>query len=154
LDVHLDRFTPATGPTRFEAGTPPIAEAVGLHAGLDYLSALGMDAVRAHELTLTDYALNYLKEELGESLRIFGPSTAKDRGAVISFELEAVHPHDVGQVLDQSGVCVRPGHHCAKPLMRRLGVNATARASFGIYNNEDDVHVLAMALQEATRLLS
>lgn len=154
LDVHLDRFTPAVGPTRFEAGTPPIAEAVGLHAGLDYLSALGMEAVRAHELALTDYALGYLKAELGDSLRIFGPSTAKDRGAVISFELEGVHPHDVGQVLDQSAVCVRPGHHCAKPLMRRLGVNATARASFGVYNNEDDVHVLAMALREATRLFS
>ena len=154
LDVRLDRFTPADGPARFEAGTPPIAEAVGLHAALNYLGRLDMDAVVAHEAELTSYALAYLDEQLGSTLRIFGPPAGADRGPVISFELEGVHPHDIGQVLDQDGVCVRPGHHCAKPLMRRLGVNATARASFGVYSTREDVHVLASSLAEATRLFA
>jgi len=153
LDVRTDRFLPAEPPQRFEAGTPPIAEAVGLAAAIDYLGAIGMDRVRAHERSLTSYALSALSDRLGDRCRVFGPPAGDDRGGVLSLELDGVHPHDVAQVLDQYAVCVRPGHHCAKPLMRKLGVPATARASFGIYNTETDVDALISALGEAARLL-
>jgi cysteine desulfurase/selenocysteine lyase len=151
-DVKKDGFTPSTLPWKFEAGTPPIAEAVGLGAAVDYLSEIGMDRVFEHDLQLTAYAQKVLTERFGDTLRIFGPAGTEDRGGVLSFELEDVHPHDLAQVLDQSGVCVRAGHHCAKPLMRRLGVNATARASFYVYNDESDVDALAEALGEAATL--
>ncbi|HWG73852.1 MAG TPA: SufS family cysteine desulfurase [Acidimicrobiales bacterium] len=151
-DVRLDGFTPTEVPWKFEAGTPPIAEAVGLGAAVDYLSAIGMDAVRAHERSLTAYALRALREHHGANLVIHGPSDPDRRGGVISFAYKDVHPHDLSQVLDQRGVCVRAGHHCAKPLMRRLGVNATARASLAIYNDEADVDVLVEALGDADRL--
>lgn len=146
LDVRKDGFTPNDIPWRFEAGTPPITEAIGLGAAVDYLSAVGMDAVRAHEISLTRYALDALHDRFGEGIRIFGPAEAEARGAVLSFAFGDVHPHDVSQILDQYGVCVRAGHHCAKPLMRRLGVNATARASFALYNDERDVDNLVEAL--------
>ncbi len=148
-DVRLDGWTPNDIPYKFEAGTPPIAEAVGLHAAVDYLSGLGMEAVREHEVSLTAYALRALTERLGDDLTIHGPSEPAQRGGVISFEYADVHPHDVSQVLDQRNVCVRAGHHCAKPLMRRLGVGATARASLYVYNDERDVDALADALEEA-----
>jgi len=149
LDVRKDGFTPNDIPWRFEAGTPPITEAVGLGAAVDYLSAVGMDAVRAHEISLTRYAMDTLGERFGDDLHIFGPPDPTARGGVLSFSYRDVHPHDISQILDQYGVCVRAGHHCAKPLMRRLGVNATARASFGLYNDESDVDTLAEALAEA-----
>jgi cysteine desulfurase/selenocysteine lyase len=149
LDVRLDGFTPNELPWRFEAGTPPITEAVGLGAAVAYLEALGMDRIRAHEASLTRYALAALEERFGDGLTVFGPPAGDDRGGVISFALAGVHPHDVSQVLDEYGVCVRAGHHCAKPLMRRLGVSATARASFGVYNDEDDVDTLVEALVAA-----
>ena len=149
LDVRKDGFTPNEVPWRFEAGTPPITEAIGLGAAVDYLSAVGMDAVRAHEISLTTYALCTLKERFGEDIRIYGPADPSARGGVVSFAYRDVHPHDISQVLDQYGVCVRAGHHCAKPLMRRLGINATARASFALYNDESDVDTLADALAEA-----
>ncbi len=149
LDVRKDGFTPNDIPWRFEAGTPPITEAIGLDAAVDYLTAVGMDAVRSHEISLTDYALTSLRQRFGDDLRIFGPPDATGRGGVISFAYRDVHPHDISQILDQYGVCVRAGHHCAKPLMRRLGVNSTARASFGLYNDEADVDTLADALAEA-----
>ena len=151
-DVRLDGFTPNELPWKFEAGTPPIAETVGLGAALDYLEGLGMEAVRAHEIELTAYALRTLSERFGDDLTIYGPADPADRGGVISFSYKDVHPHDVSQVLDQSGVCVRAGHHCAKPLMRRLGVGATARASFYVYNNEADVDALADALDATSDL--
>jgi len=154
LDVRLDGWTPNEVPHRFEAGTPPIAEAVGLAAAMDYLDGLGMAAVRQHEVTLTGYALRTLTERLGERITLHGPSEPAQRGGVVSFELEGVHPHDVSQVLDQHGVCVRAGHHCAKPLMRRLGVPATARASLYVYNDTDDVDALAGALEEASSFFS
>ncbi|MEO6988830.1 MAG: SufS family cysteine desulfurase [Aquihabitans sp.] len=154
LNVTLDGFTPADLPAKFEAGTPPIAEVIGLHAAIDYLDALGMDAVRQHEVEITNYALRTLAERLGEKLTIHGPADAESRGAVLSLALEGVHPHDLSQVLDQHGVCVRPGHHCAKPLMQQLGVGATARASFYVYNDTDDVDSLADALQEAADFFS
>jgi cysteine desulfurase/selenocysteine lyase len=149
LDVRKDGFTPNDIPWRFEAGTPPITEAIGLGAAVDYLTAVGMDAVRAHEISLTTYAMTTLQERFGTDLRIFGPKDPTARGGVLSFAFRDLHPHDISQILDQYGVCVRAGHHCAKPLMRRLGVNATARASFALYNDESDVDVLADALAAA-----
>jgi cysteine desulfurase/selenocysteine lyase len=152
LDVRLDSFRPAPPPARFEAGTPPIAEAVGLTAAVDYLSEVGMDRIRAHERALTDHALARLDEKLGSDLRVFGPPSGEDRGGVISMAYRDVHPHDLAQVLDQFCVCVRPGHHCAKPLMRRLGVQATARASLSLFSDEDDIEALIEGLHEAGRL--
>jgi len=149
LDVRKDGFTPNDIPWRFEAGTPPITEAIGLGAAVDYLRAVGMDAVRAHEITLTRYALDTLADRFGSDIRIYGPPAAEDRGGVLSFAFRDVHPHDISQILDEYGVCVRAGHHCAKPLMRRLGVNATARASFALYNDERDVDTLVDALDAA-----
>ncbi len=152
LDVKLDSFRPAPPPARFEAGTPPIAEAVGLTAAIRYLSDIGMDRVRAHELALTDHALARLDEKLGPDCRIFGPPAGEDRGGVLSIAYRDVHAHDLAQVLDQFGVCVRPGHHCAKPLMRKLGVQATARASLSLFSDEHDIEVLIEGLVEAGRL--
>ena len=154
LDVRLDGFTPADLPAKFEAGTPPVAEAVGLHAAIDYLDALGMDAVREHEVSITAYAMRTLHERLGDQLTIHGPAEPAARGGVLSLALDGIHPHDLSQVLDEHAVCVRPGHHCAKPLMRVLGVGATARASFYVYNDTDDVDALADALADAASFFS
>ncbi len=154
LDVRLDGWLPNELPWKFEAGTPPIAEAVGLGAAVAWLDDLGMDAVRAHEVALTAYALTTLADRLGEELRVFGPTDPDLRGGVVSFTYKSIHPHDLSQVLDQSGVCVRAGHHCAKPLMRRLGVGATARASFYVYNDETDVDILGDALVAASDLFA
>ncbi len=153
-DVRLDGFTPNEVPHKFEAGTMPIAEAIGLGAAIDYLEAIGFDAIRAHERALTGYAIDTLRERFGERLTVFGPETADERGGVVSFELENIHAHDVSQVLDSHAVCVRAGHHCAKPLMRNLGVAATARASFYIYNDEADVDALVEGLNEVEKLFS
>jgi cysteine desulfurase/selenocysteine lyase len=152
-DVRLDGFTTNDVPWKFEAGTPPIAEAVGLSAAVRYLEALGMEAVREHERSLTAYALSALRAAHPE-LVIHGPASADDRGGVISFQYRDIHPHDLSQVLDEAGVCVRAGHHCAKPLMRRLGVGATARASFSVYNDEADVDALVSALSDADALFA
>jgi len=148
-NVTQEGFKPAALPHKFEAGTPPIAESVGLGVAVDYLSALGMDAVREHEVRLTSYALRSLSSRFGDTLTIHGPSEPALRGGVFSLELEGVHPHDLSQVLDEHGVCVRAGHHCAKPLMKVLGVGATARASVYIYNDESDVDALADSLEAA-----
>jgi cysteine desulfurase / selenocysteine lyase len=134
-------------PWKFEAGTSPVAEGVGLGAAVDYLSDVGMDNVRAHEKELTAYALERLPEIDG--LRIFGPPDPDRRGGVVSFELEGVHPHDVAEICDREAVCIRAGHHCAMPLMRMLGVAATARASFHVYNTREDVDRLVDALEKA-----
>ncbi len=153
-DVRLDGWTPNEIPWKFEAGTPPIAEAVGLGAAVDYLSDLGMEAVREHEVALTTHALTTLAERHGDDLRIFGPPDAHDRGGVLSFTYRDVHPHDLSQVLDSAGVCIRAGHHCARPLMRRLGVPATSRASFYVYNDEADVDALSEGLLAAADLFA
>jgi cysteine desulfurase/selenocysteine lyase len=145
-DVRIDGFEVTELPWKFEAGTPPIAEIIGLGAAVDYLNALGMDRVRAHELELTAYALRTLTDRLGNDIEIYGPADPVDRGGVISFSYKGIHPHDISQVLDERAVCVRAGHHCAKPLMRRLGVGATARASVYVYNDEADIDALADAL--------
>jgi len=151
-DVRTDGFTPATGPSRFEAGTPPIAEAVGLGAAVRYLEGLGMTHIMGHEKDLTADALGRLSSVFSGRVRVIGPSGTVDRGGVISLDVDGVHPHDVAQVLDQFGVCVRPGHHCAKPLMRRFGLAATARASYGPYSLTQDTDVLIDALGHAVEM--
>jgi cysteine desulfurase/selenocysteine lyase len=148
-DVRLDGFTCAELPAKFEAGTPAITEAVGMHAAISYLSSLGMDNVRAHEIEVTKHAIATLKARYGDDITIHGPTDTAVRGATLSFKFKDVHPHDVSQVLDQANVCVRAGHHCAKPLMKLLGANATARASFYIYNSNADADALADALADA-----
>jgi cysteine desulfurase/selenocysteine lyase len=152
-DVRLDGFTTNDVPWKFEAGTPPIAEAVGLTAAVEYLTALGMPAVRAHEQSLTGYAIAALSDRYPD-LVIHGPLDPSGRGGVISFNYKDIHPHDLSQVLDEAGICVRAGHHCAKPLMRCLGVGATARASFSVYNDQADVDALVDALATADRIFS
>ncbi|HJR25644.1 MAG TPA: SufS family cysteine desulfurase [Acidimicrobiales bacterium] len=149
LNVTKEGFTPNELPWKFEAGTPPIAEAVGLGAAVDYLTGLGMEAVREHEVALTGYALRTLHERFGDDLTIHGPAEPAERGGVLSFSYKDLHPHDLTQVFDQHGVCVRAGHHCAKVLMRQLGVAATARASLYVYNDEADVDALADAVADA-----
>ncbi|MEA2207974.1 MAG: cysteine desulfurase / selenocysteine lyase [Solirubrobacteraceae bacterium] len=131
-------------PYKFEAGTPPIAEAVGLGAAVDYLAALGMERVREHERSLTAYMLQRLAEVPG--LRVVGPPEAERRGGLASFTIEGIHPHDIAELADRGGVCIRAGHHCAQPLMRCLGVGATARASVGVYNDRSDIDALLDAL--------
>jgi cysteine desulfurase/selenocysteine lyase len=149
LNVTKEGFIPNELPWKFEAGTPPIAEAVGLGAAVDYLSTLGMEAVRTHEVALTGYALRSLTERFGGDLVIHGPSEPAERGGVMSFTYRDLHPHDLTQVFDERGVCVRAGHHCAKPLMKELGVAATARASLYVYNDESDVDALGDAIVAA-----
>ncbi len=148
LDVRKEGFVPNEIPWRFEAGTPPIAEAIGFGAAVEYIEGVGMDAVRAHEHALTGYLLDSFAERFGDDVRVFGPRDLHDRGGVVSFAYRDVHAHDVSQVLDSYGVCVRAGHHCAKPLMRRLGVAATARASVALYNDRSDVDALCEALTQ------
>ncbi len=154
LNVTKEGFTTADVPWKFEAGTPMVAEAVGLAAAVDYLNVLGMDEIRAHETKLTAYAMRCLKSRYADTITIHGPSEPAERGGVLSFEFGDVHPHDVAQVLDEAGICVRAGHHCAKPLMRVLGVPASSRASLYLYNNESDVDALADALERADEIFS
>jgi cysteine desulfurase / selenocysteine lyase len=151
-DVRLDGFTTNDIPWKFEAGTPPIAEAIGLGVAIDYLRGIGMGAVRSHEQALTSYAMKALKERYGDDIVIYGPPPSAVRAGIVSFSYKDIHAHDLSQVLDEVGVCVRAGHHCAKPLMRCLGVGATARASFSIYNDDADVDVLVDAIGRADAL--
>jgi cysteine desulfurase/selenocysteine lyase len=147
--VRMEKTTFLPPPARFEPGVPPVAQVAGLSAAVDYLTALGMDNVAAHEESLTAHALDALREIPG--LRILGPDTTKDRGGTVAFEVAGVHPHDMGQVLDELGVAVRTGHHCAWPLHRALGVQASTRASFYIYNTHDEVEALADGIRYAQR---
>jgi cysteine desulfurase/selenocysteine lyase len=151
-EVSLDGFTYAELPHKFEAGTPPIVEVIGLGAAVDFLSAIGMSEVRRHEIELTNYAYNALTQRYGDDITIHGPTNPELRGATFSFAFRDVHPHDVSQVLDQHNVCVRAGHHCAKPLMRLIGANATARASMYLYSNEADVDALVEALGDVSSI--
>ena len=154
LDVRRDGFTPNELPHKFEAGTPPIAEIIGLGAAVDFLDSLGMENVRQHEIALTDYALRSLNDRYGDEIVIHGPSDPLQRGGVISLEYRDVHPHDLSQVLDQRGICIRAGHHCAKPLMKELGVVATSRASMYLYNDESDVDALVDSLESAGEMFA
>ncbi len=146
-DVGLYESRWAPVPQKFEAGTPPVAQAVGFGAAVDYLTAVGMDNVRAHEQAITGYALKRLAEV--PDLTVYGPRDPTNRGSAVSFTLADIHAHDIATILDQRGVEVRAGHHCAKPLMRHLAVPATARASFYLYNTNDDVDRLIDGLAEA-----
>jgi cysteine desulfurase/selenocysteine lyase len=150
--VQLDKSTYKEPPHKFEAGTPNIADCIVWSDAIDYLQGASLDAIRAHEKQLTAYALS----QLGEipSIKIFGPRDLEQRGGVVSFHLDAAHPHDVAQVLDQEGIAVRAGHHCAQPLHRRLGVSASTRASFYLYNNEEDVDALVRGLHVVSRMFS
>jgi cysteine desulfurase / selenocysteine lyase len=141
--VELDYSTWADPPEKFEAGTPSVADAIGLAAAIDYLEAIGFDAIRQHEIQLTNYALGQLREVPGVTL--YGP-VGDDRAGVISFTVDGAHPHDIASILDYEGVAIRAGHHCTQPLMRRLGVTATARASIYVYNTEEDVDQLVGAV--------
>lgn len=144
-EVHLDHSTWSDIPHRFEAGTMNVAQVIGLGAAVDYLNDLGMENVREHEKNLGEYAYRRLSET--EGIEIYGPE--KGRTGVVSFSLPDVHPHDISQLLDEEGVAIRSGHHCCQPLMRRLGVAATARASFYLYNTEEEVDALVDAIQKA-----
>jgi cysteine desulfurase / selenocysteine lyase len=134
-------------PFKFEAGTSPVAEGVGLGAAIDYLAETGMERIRAHEKDLTAYTLERLAEVDG--LRSFGPPDPERRGGVVSFAIDGIHPHDLAELCDREAVCIRAGHHCAQPLMRRFDVPATARASFHVYNAREDVDRLVDALRGA-----
>ena len=148
--VGTDRITYGVAPNRFEAGTPPIVEAIGLGAALDYMMQLGRDRIAAHEASLRDYA----SARLGDLnwLKVYG--TTPDKGAILSFTVDGLHPHDVSTVVDRSGVAIRAGHHCAQPLMDRYGVPAMCRASFGVYNTRAEVDALADALIRARDLFA
>ncbi|HVE27683.1 MAG TPA: cysteine desulfurase [Sporichthya sp.] len=150
--VRMEGSTYAPAPHRFEAGTPPIVQAVGLGAAIDYLSAIGMDAVRAHEHAITGYALERLQTVDG--VRILGPTENIDRGGAISFELGDLHPHDVGQVLDSLGIAVRGGHHCARPVHARFGVTASNRASFYLYTSPAEIDALVEGLDHVKSYFS
>jgi cysteine desulfurase/selenocysteine lyase len=153
-DVRLDGFTTNDVPWKFEAGTQPIAEAIGFGAAVDYMTALGMPAVRDHEMRLTRYTLDALRDRFPDSLTIYGPLGTSVRGGAVSFLFDGIHAHDISQVLDEDAVCVRAGHHCAKPLMRQLGVPATTRASVYIYNDEGDIDVLVESLAKAQKFFT
>jgi cysteine desulfurase / selenocysteine lyase len=146
MRVELESSTFKEIPWKFEAGTMNIAQEIGLAAAIDYLSELGMDAVREHEKQITAYAIERLQ---GIGAKVFGPTDVEQRGGAVSFWYRDIHPHDLAQVLDGDGVCIRAGHHCAQPLMRVLGVPATARASFYVYNSMDEVDALIASLQRA-----
>jgi len=146
MRVELESSTFKEIPWKFEAGTMNIAQEIGLAVAVEYLQDLGMDAVREHEKELTGYAISRLVEA---GARVFGPTDLDARGSAVSFWYRDIHPHDLAQVLDTDGVCIRAGHHCAQPLMRELGVPATARASFSVYNSRDDVDALIASLAKA-----
>ena len=143
--VQLESSSWAKLPEKLEGGTPNIVGAIGLGVAAEYLSKLGMEAVRAHELDITEYALNRLSAL--EGVELYGPDDPAERGGVISFKVREIHPHDVGTVLDGEGIAIRAGHHCAQPLMRKLGVPATARASLYIYNTTDEVDALVAGIE-------
>ncbi len=148
--VFLDRATYNEIPWKFEAGTPNIADAIGWGVAIDYLAGVGMDQVRAHEIELTEYAIERLSEE--PDVTLFGPRDARKKGGVVAFNLGDVHSHDVAAVLDNEGVCIRVGHHCCQPLMRKLDIPGTARASFYLYNDTEDIDRLVTALASVRRI--
>ncbi|MFL2640641.1 MAG: cysteine desulfurase [Dehalococcoidia bacterium] len=137
-EVYEDRFTWKEAPLKFEAGTPNFADVAAFGVAIDYLDNIGMENVRKHEIDITTYAMDQVKK-IDMGIKVFGPEDLDIRGGVLAFDFPGVHPHDVAQMMDWDGIQIRAGHHCAQPLMRRLGVAATARASFYIYNNEEDV---------------
>ena len=145
--VTFEKTSYLPAPARFEAGTPHIVGVLGLHAAIDYVEAIGLEAIHAHETALviaTREALSAIN-----SVKLFGPA---DSAGIVSFAIEGVHPHDIGTILDEAQVAIRAGHHCAQPLMAHLGVDATARASFGVYNSAADVDALVRGIERVTRI--
>ena len=149
-EVHLRRSAWNEVPYKFEAGTPDIAAQIGMGAAAEYLMGLGMEAVAAHEHELVRYALEVLPREV-PGIELYGPG-AELRGGVVSFNLPGIHPHDVAQILDRSGICVRAGHHCTMPLHERFDLAATARASFNVYTIPEEIDALAVGLREVSRI--
>ncbi len=149
-EVARDVVTYGEPPHKFEAGTPPIVEAIGLGAAIDYVNSIGKERIAAHEHELVTYAQDRLREI--NSLRIFG--TARNKGAIVSFDMKGAHPHDIATVIDRSGIAVRAGTHCVMPLLDRFGITATCRASFGMYNTKAEVDSLAQALIKARDLFA
>jgi len=149
--VSVEKTTWAELPHKFEAGTPPVAEAVALGAAIDYLEGIGLDAIAAHEHELTAYALERLSELPGVTL--YGPPLER-RSGIVSFNLAGIHPHDVAQILDAEGVCVRAGHHCNQPLMHKLGVAATSRASFYLYSLPEEIDRLVVGIERAQKVFA
>jgi cysteine desulfurase/selenocysteine lyase len=148
-EVKLRSFRPTTIPSKFEAGTPAIAESVGFGAAVDYLTSIGMDQISAHEHEMIAYALERLEEIPG--LKVFGPSADK-KGGVAAFTFDGVHPHDVAQILDRDGIAVRAGHHCAQPLHEKFGITATTRASFYLYSTKDEVDKLVEGIYKVKKV--
>ena len=149
-EVHKDKTIFKGPPHKFEAGTPHIAGAIGLGAAVDYLQTLGLDVVRKHEIEITDYALKALARVKG--VTVYGPREARDRGGVVAFRLDKVHPHDIAQVLEESGVCIRVGFHCAQPLHEFLGIGPTARASFYVYTTKEDIDAFIEGLEKVKQI--
>jgi cysteine desulfurase/selenocysteine lyase len=160
--VTLENFTPNQLPWKFEAGTPAIAEAIGLGAAVDYLSTIGMDNVHAHERELTEYALDQMRNLTGVTLygpdhkqsKIQNPKSKIDKGGVVSFAIEDVHPHDIATILDSEGIAIRAGHHCCQPLMQHLNVPALARASFYIYTTKEDIDQLVEGIEKVRSIFN
>jgi len=152
LSVEYDRAVWAEVPQKFEAGTPAIAEAVGLGTAIDYLDQLGMDNIRQHEMELTQYALDRLSQE--EGIHLYGPLEPACRGGIITFNLGEIHPHDLSSILDTENIAIRAGHHCAMPLHKKFNLTATARASLYVYNSTDDIDQLVLGLEKARKIFS
>ncbi len=150
-EVRIERSTYAAVPHKFEAGTPNIAGAIGLGAAVDFLQSLGLETIHSHEKRIARLVLERLADEF-KAITLYGPAPDVARAGVVSFTLADIHPHDLATILDHEGVAIRAGHHCCQPLMRRLGVAATARASFYLYNAEDDLEVLVSGLHRAQEL--
>lgn len=153
-EVYIDKTTYKKSPHKFEAGTPAIGEIIAFKEAVKFLEKIGMENIRKHEKKITDFAINRLIETFGNEVKIFGPKNIDDRGGIISFSFGKFHSHDIAQILADEGICVRAGHHCAMPLHTRLNVPATVRASFYIYNNEEDVEKLVKGLKKVKKILS
>jgi cysteine desulfurase/selenocysteine lyase len=151
-EVRADGFTCNDLPYKFEAGTPNIAESIGLGVAVDYLQKVGMEKIRQHEKEITQYALDRLIEF--PKLTVYGPTNVEQRGGLVSFTLADIHPHDLSTSLDQYGIAIRAGHHCAMPLHKKLGLTATARASFYLYNTRDEIDTFIQALHKAREFFS
>lgn len=152
-EVHTTKTIFKNSPYKFEAGTPHIAGVIALEKALSYLSNLGMEKVRKHEILLVDYTVKRLKEEFDSEITIFGPKKLEKRAGIITFTFKNYHPHDIAQILDENNIAIRAGHHCAMPLHRRLGVSTTARVSFYVYNNKEDVEKFITALKKVDKIL-
>ncbi|MEK7495729.1 MAG: SufS family cysteine desulfurase [Patescibacteria group bacterium] len=152
-EVYIDRTTYKDPPHKFEAGTPAIGEIIAFKEAVKFLDKIGMENIQKHEKKITDFAINRLINTFGQSIKIYGPKNIEDRGGIVSFTFDKFHPHDIAQILADEGICVRAGHHCAMPLHTRLNVPATVRASFYLYNDENDVNKLIEGLKKVKKIL-